>query len=104
MLYCLFFGGVATILLTFPIVCYGFKNWKIEKAELFARIHRDFIHFFMVSIWISLAYNLMPKTNLLGIIVLLILGWLVMPIKHPADYKTFGEWWKDKKNWHRGVL
>lgn len=98
----LLFIGIPLIFSTIPVMCYGVKNWSNERILLFSKIQRGIIHCFMMSVWVCVFLSLAPQANFFGILFLLFLGWLVLPIKHPADYKTYQAWWADRRNWYRG--
>ena len=57
-----------------------------------------------LTMWFAvgiLGYLVFQQPDASGIIFLLVAVYLVYPIKHPCDYKSYSAWWADKNNWNR---
>jgi hypothetical protein len=55
-----------------------------------------------IIMWLAvgiLGYLVFQKPDLSGVLFLGFAVYLLLPIKHPCDYKSYKSWWSDRSNW-----
>ena len=48
-----------------------------------------------------LAYLVFQGPDAGGVLFLCFAVYLLLPIKHPCDYRSYRSWWSDRRNWFK---
>lgn len=95
-------GGIVSIFVTFGLF-YRAAQRCDGSAHKIDKFMRWLIHGFMFGVYLILVALMWPNIGGAEIAVLAFFGWIVLPIKHPADYRNLSSWWADRRNWHRNI-